>query len=133
MKSLRRSASPSLAVLLSALPCLGLAHHSAAMFDTQRRISVSGAVRQFQWMNPHCWIELDVQTARGIEKWSIEMGSPADIFRGGWKPGTLRAGDRIRVVLHPVREAMLRGTVHAGSFVSATGPTGEPIESAAQR
>ena len=87
MKSLRRSASPSFAVLLSALPCLGLAHRSAAMFDTQRRMSVSGAVRQFQWTNPHCWIELDVQrlmaSRNGASRWGRRpTSSGADGSRG---------------------------------------------------
>ncbi|MGH8218819.1 MAG: DUF6152 family protein [Steroidobacteraceae bacterium] len=115
------------AAAVFACAATAFAHHSATMFDNRHQVSVSGTVRQFQWTNPHCWIELEVPTDRGIERWSIEMGSPADVFRGGWKPGTLKPGDRIRLVVHPVRKGALRNAVYVGSFVSATGLKGEAL------
>ena len=100
------------------------AHHSGAMFDYDRSVTLVGTVKQFQWTNPHCWIELSVPGKNGtVEEWSVEMGAPLQLYQGGWKPGTLRPGDEIRVVIRPNRDA----SVKAGLFVSATGSDGRVL------
>jgi hypothetical protein len=108
-----------MAVLLGALPAT--AHHAGAMFDRQKSITLSGTVRMFQWTNPHCWIELLVPGGNGDVEWSIEMGPPIDLFRNGWKPGTLKEGDKITVVAHPMRDTSMK----VGLFVSATSSDGK--------
>ena len=65
-----------------------LAHHSGAMFDDKKSTTLAGTVKDYQWTNPHCWIQVLVPGAQGPIEWSIEMGSPAQLFRGGWKRGT---------------------------------------------
>jgi len=92
------------------------AHHSGAMFDYDKSLTLVGTVKQFQWTNPHCWIELSVAGDKGAENWSVEMGAPLQLYQGGWKPGTLKPGDAIKVVVRPTRD----GTEKAGLFVSAT-------------
>jgi hypothetical protein len=113
-------------VLIGALELLftlqGLAHHSGAMFDDKESTTLTGTVKRFQWTNPHCWIQVLVPGEQGPIEWSVEMGSPAQLFRGGWKQGTLKAGDKITVVIHPTRD----GT-KGGLFVSAIGADGKPI------
>jgi len=103
-------------------PRFALAHHSGLMFDPKQQITLLGTVREFQWTNPHCWIQLDVSGPKGLEEWSIEMAAPAEVFRGGWRPKTLKAGDRIRVTMHPSRDG-----ARAGLFMSAAGPSGNPL------
>jgi hypothetical protein len=101
------------------------AHHSAAMFDSTKSVTLTGTVKEFQWTNPHCWIQLLVPAADDgskTEEWSIEMASPVQVLQGGWKPRTLKPGDKITVVVHPTRD----GT-HGGNFVSALSAAGEPI------
>src|SRR5580658_9979651 len=98
------------------------AHHSAAMFDTQKSKLLQGTVRLFQWTNPHCWIQLIVPSAAETAEWSIEMGSPGNLYRNGWRSGTLTPGEKITVVIHPVRD----GTA-AGQFVSATAADGSSL------
>ena len=98
------------------------AHHSSAMFDHDRQVELVGVVTQFQWTNPHCWIQVNA-TADGLtQEWSVEMGSPAELFRAGWRPATLKVGDEIRVVVYPTRD-----TSHAGLFISATGAAGNAL------
>ena len=101
-----------------------LAHHSGAMFDDKTSITLSGTVKEFQWTNPHCWIQVAVPPEQGGEavEWSVEMGAPFEVFRTGLRPRTIKPGDRITVIVHPMRD----GT-RAGLFVSATGPDGKPI------
>ena len=115
--------------LLAAAVCLtastAAAHHSAAMFDAGKQITLTGTVKEFQWTSPHCWIQLLVPNparpnAAPLE-WGIEMDNPVGLSRHGWKPGSLKAGDKIVVVAHPLRDGS-RG----GQVVSVT-KDGKPV------
>jgi hypothetical protein len=115
-------------LLLAALTVASLpvaAHHSGAMFDDGKSVTLTGTVKEFQWTNPHCWIQVLVPGAAGPSaavEWSVEMGAPFELFRTGLRPKTIKPGDRITVVVHPMRD----GTP-AGLFVSATGSDGKAI------
>jgi hypothetical protein len=98
------------------------AHHSGAMFDDKKSVELSGTVLRYQWTNPHCWIQLIVAGADGATEWSIEMGSPSVLFRGGWRPTTLVPGDRVTVTVRPLRDGS-----NGALYVSATREGGEPI------
>src|SRR2546421_4709273 len=75
-----------------------LGHHSFAAFDMEKASTVSGVVKEFQWRNPHSWIQMMVTDASGNEvEWSIETGSPSSLSRLGWKSKALKPGDRIIV------------------------------------
>lgn len=121
---MRRARSLFCATLLLALSLPAAAHHSGAMFDDQKSVTLSGTIKQFQWTNPHCWIQVLVPGERGGEpvEWSVEMGAPFELYRLGLRPRSVKAGDRITVVVRPMRD----GT-RAGLFVSATGPEGKPF------
>jgi len=102
------------------------AHHSHAMFDLDKQVTLVGTVKEFQWNNPHCWIQLLVAdpkdpTAAPVE-WGVEMGAPLQLIRHGWKPSSLKPGDKITVVINPLRDGR-----PAGQIVSAIGPDGKPI------
>jgi hypothetical protein len=86
------------------------------MFDYEKTVTLVGTVKLFQFTNPQCWIELSVPGEKGAEDWSVEMGAPLQLYQGGWKPGTLKPGDEVKVVVRPTRD----GTQKAGLFVSAT-------------
>jgi hypothetical protein len=112
-------------LLLMTVPLSSNAHHSGAMFDTQRTISLSGTVKTFQWTNPHCYIQLFVPGASGVHEWSIEMASVSQLYRRGWRPGSLQAGDKVTVVVNPVRDGS-----NGGQYVSAITAQGRRLESA---
>lgn len=122
MSAATRHRSPWTGLAAAAIAVQAFAHHSAAMFDDEKSVTLTGTVRSFQWTNPHCFIQVVVAAASGPVEWSVEMSSPSMLFRTGWKPGTLKAGDKITVVIHPVRD----GTP-GGRFVSATGVDGKPL------
>jgi hypothetical protein len=101
-----------------------LAHHSFALFDAQKSMTLEGRVKQFQWTNPHTWIELMVVDASGKEaEWSIEASSAITMSRQGWTRSVLKPGDHVVVVIHPLKD----GT-RGGSLVSAA-VNGQPIGS----
>jgi Family of unknown function (DUF6152) len=106
-----------------------VAHHSGSMWNSSKTVTLEGTVKEFQWSNPHCWIQLLVAqagtSANDAQEWSIEMAAPIQVRQGGWKPGTLKAGDRIRVSIHPAND----GT-HAGNFVSAMSIDGRTLGTA---
>jgi hypothetical protein len=80
------------------------AHHSTAMFDTTKEVELVGTVTDYQWTNPHVWIEIDVKTSEGeIVHYSLELGAPRSMQRNGWKVRTLKAGDKITVVVSPLK------------------------------
>jgi hypothetical protein len=74
-----------------------LAHHGEVNYDTEKVVSVKGTVTDFQFINPHVQIFLDVKNNKGeIEKWSCEARSPMMLVRvGGWDKSTLKPGDVI--------------------------------------
>jgi hypothetical protein len=108
----------AIAVLLAAGSVL--AHHSFAMFDQSRTITLQGTVRDFRWTNPHVFIELRVSNANGAdEDWSIEMSSPEHLARAGWRPGTLKPGDALTLDIHPLIDGD-----KGGQYLSGSGPNG---------
>lgn len=85
------------AALLSANPVF--AHHSFAMFDLVREITVVGTIKEVQFTNPHVWLQVLVPSGKGGQtEWSIEAGAPGMLLRTGWKPGTLKPGDAVTIV-----------------------------------
>jgi hypothetical protein len=89
-------------VVVAAHPLL--AHHSFAMFDTAKRVTMSGSVTAFEWTNPHVYIEIDVPDEKGVVKhWSVELGSPSILMQAGWKFSDVKVSDKITVVLNPLR------------------------------
>ena len=104
----------ALAVSIPALPAQ--AHHSMAMFDQTKTVTISGTVKQFQWTNPHCYIQLLAKDAKGVEKeWSLEMGAPMYLYAKGWRPSSLKAGTQISVTINPLRNGEPGGIVLTAS------------------
>jgi len=106
------------AVAMSAIPAF--AHHSFAMFDAEKSLTLEGTVKEFQWTNPHSWILIMVNNAQGQpEQWAIEMGGPGGLARQGWVPKTLTPGMKVQTIVHPLRD----GT-NGGQFMAITLPDG---------
>ena len=81
------------------------AHHSMAMFDQSKTVKLTGTVREFQWTNPHCYIQMVVKDASGKDvEWSLEMGAPMYLYAAGWRPSTLKNGMPITVTVNPLKD-----------------------------
>ncbi len=105
------------------------AHHSFAMFDTANPVTIAGVVTALQWTNPHVYIELDVTEGPSTRHWTIELGSPSILQRGGWKFNTIKPGDRITAVVSPLRSGepgslLTRVTLPDGRVLGNGGPAG---------
>jgi hypothetical protein len=111
------------------------AHHSFAMFDQEKIISVSGTVKEFEWSNPHAWIHLsapDPTTGRQVD-WSFEMGSVSQIAAQGWKADTIKPGDRITVTGHPLRDGSRGGQYRSATLANGTTINQRPDANAANQ
>jgi hypothetical protein len=94
-------------------PHLAVAHHSTAMFEAEKRVTLSGTITDFQWTNPHAWIQVAVPGADGKPaEWSFECGSPNTLSRQGWKPSTLKPGDPVTVVANPMKDGTNAGLMY---------------------
>ena len=90
-----------------------LAHHSTSMFDPEKRVTLTGSVKEFQWTNPHAWIQVTVTAPDGTSTdWSFECGSPNTLSRQGWRPSTLKPGDEITVVANPMKDGTSAGLMY---------------------
>jgi hypothetical protein len=102
------------------------AHHTRAMFDQTKQITLIGTVKDFQWTNPHCWIQVLVPDPNHPEaapvEWGVEMGAPVELMRKGWKPGSLKPGDKVTIIVNPLRDGQSGGLV-----VAVTGPDGKIV------
>ncbi len=80
------------------------AHHGVGMFDQEHSISLKGTVTEFDFVNPHVEIYFDVKDDKGnVSKWAAESGSPNLMRRNGWNRNTLKPGDQVTFVGHPMR------------------------------
>ena len=99
------------------------AHHSPAAFDRTKKVTLVGTVKEFRWQNPHTWIEVEVPNDKGqIVVWGVELTSPTYLIRAGWKSNIIKPGDKVLVVVNPVRTGE-----PAGIFVSLTLPDGREL------
>jgi hypothetical protein len=113
----------ALAVIAPALAAPAFAHHSFAIFDQTKFLRVSGTVKEFELVNPHAWLHVNIVGADGkTAMWSFEAGSVAQLASLGWKPDSFRVGDKVEVGFRPMRDGS-RG----GQFMSAKLPNGQML------
>lgn len=95
-----------------------VAHHSFAMFDQGKEVSLVGTVKEFQWTNPHAFIHIEVPPQGGgaAEVWEIELNSPNNLKRQGWKPTSVKPGDKVTLLANPLRDLSHKG----GLFIAVT-------------
>jgi hypothetical protein len=89
---------------VAALPVA--AHHSFAMFDNTRSVTLHGTVSEFKWQNPHAYLEIDAENGR---HYTLEMTSPNMMSRGGWTSRTIRTGDVVTAIMAPLRDGRQGG------------------------
>ena len=92
------------------------AHHSGTMFDPTKVKEITGTVKEFQWKNPHVWIQLYVQNGGKQEEWSIEGGSPNTLSRNGWRPSTFAPGASVSIKVNPMKDGSTGGQFIGAKF-----------------
>jgi hypothetical protein len=100
------------------------AHHSFAMFDAQKTVTLQGTVKEFEWTNPHSWLRVMVNDEKAGKPalWALELSSPARLTTMGMHADSVHAGDSVSVTFHPMKD----GT-RGGQFIQATLPGGKQV------
>ena len=100
--------------LLSAAPAVS--HHSGAMFEPEKVVTLEGVVKEFEYTNPHSWLFVNVHNEQGGETlWGFEAEGPSALMRAGIRANSLRPGDQVTVRARPLRDGR-----PAGAWVSVT-------------
>ena len=126
-------AALSIAMMAAGLLALAApvwAHHSFTMFAMTKRITLTGTITSFEWTNPHAYIEIDVPDEKGVKHYSIELGSPSILMQSGWKFSTIKAGDKLTLIINPLKSGQNGGFLSqvtlADGKVLFNGPRQEP-------
>ena len=127
-------AAAALGAMASAAAGPALAHHSFAMFDHINRITLTGTVTDFQWTNPHVFIEMEAADAKGaIAHYTVECASPNVLTRVGWKFNLIKRGDKVTALINPLKNGQPGGmletvTLSDGRTFSDSNPPGGVFE-----
>jgi hypothetical protein len=111
---------------------VAMAHHSFAMYDHDHQVKLAGTVSSFEWNNPHVYIELASSDGQGTTRgYTIECASPGILNRVGWKFNMIKPGDKITVIIAPLKTGETGGllkqlTLADGRVFSNGGPAGKP-------
>jgi len=109
-------------MVFSTVPAL--AHHSAAMFDETKTITVTGVVKEWQLTNPHSWLLVAVTEKNGkVTVWGFEAEGPSTLLRAGIKPSDLKAGTKLTISGHPMKDGQ-----KAAIWLSAVRDDGKKLE-----
>ncbi|MEP7313203.1 MAG: DUF6152 family protein [Pseudomonadota bacterium] len=86
------------------------AHHSFAMFDNEHQVKITGTVSRFDWSNPHIYIFVSGgEAGKEAKAWTIEGASPGILNRIGWKFNIVKAGDKVTMIIAPLRSGEAGG------------------------
>ena len=119
-------------LIIGILTCSSVmwAHHGTSAFDATKTIVLKGTVTDFEFIQPHALIALDMKNESGdIEKWFVELTTPNYLTRYGWSRTTLKPGDQITITGNPTKNGAK--TLHPLKIVSSSGrelPLASPAE-----
>lgn len=111
---MRKTWLAPLAAALIAAPAI--AHHSFAMFDMKTNVTKTGTVTDFKWTNPHAWMHVDVDN----EPFALEMTSPNNLVKTGWRRSSMKAGDKVTVEYHPLINGKKGGSLVQVTLANGT-------------
>jgi Family of unknown function (DUF6152) len=98
------------AALLFAVPAWP--HHSNVAYEVTKVITVSGVVKEFEWVNPHTWLHIVADDGKGGKvEWACEGRAPSILSRAGWSKGSLKAGETVTVDMSPAKDGTPTGII----------------------
>jgi hypothetical protein len=106
-------------LVLAAVTALGLliplplfAHHGSAAFDTGKKVTLKGTVKDWVYSNPHCLLMLEVMGEDGqVVQWVAEGQAPNVIFPVGYRRDSFKPGDQVTITVEPVKNGRPLGRI----------------------
>jgi Family of unknown function (DUF6152) len=111
------------------LATAAMGHHSAAMFDTSKCLSITGSVRNFQWMNPHSWVWVTTPGSNGAtDIWGLEIPAPSQLVAldPRWSHNTILKGDKVTITFSPLKDGRRGGLANTIKLPNGTIMHGAP-------
>ena len=99
------------------------AHHSFSMFDNEKTLTLTGVVKNLEWTNPHCWLNIVVEQDGKQIEYPLEMQGTGQSVKNGWKPDSVKPGDKVSAEIHPLRAL---GS-HGGQLLAVVLPDGRRL------
>ena len=113
------------AVLIAGLVLVcrpAFAHHGTGTYDSTKSVTLSGAVTEFAFTNPHAALYFDVKDEKGkVVNWAIEMNSPGVLARAGWTKKMFKLGDQITITVRPSKAGTPVGLINRQKPVIVNG------------
>ena len=132
MTASRVSVGVLMGICLAVASAPALAHHSAAMFEEKKTVTVEGVVKEFQFTNPHSWLLVDVKDKNGkVTTWGFEAEGPSTLQRAGIRPSEFPVGTKLTITGRPMKDG--RPAAIWESAVRADGKKYNPREGFAVR
>ena len=113
------------------------AHHSQVMYDGDTEIEMRGVVEEFDWTNPHTWLYVTIEEENGANsQWVFESNSTGQLTRVGWAADSIKPGDEVTIIMHPLRDGTRGGTIVEvrmpdGTILPSGGMRPDPIRGSA--
>jgi hypothetical protein len=118
-----RSTFLTLTLFLLTVSGVAYAHHGGEAYDMGKTVTLKGVISNFEWNNPHSQVHLDVTDEKGnVVHWNFETQPPSILTHAGWTRNSLKPGDQVTLVAHPVKNG-----APVGILVSVTVPSGEEL------
>jgi hypothetical protein len=114
---------------LAGMAAPALAHHSGSMFDPTKTVTLEGTVKEFQYTNPHSWLQIVVIGADGKPtEWGFESEGPSTLLRAGIKAKSFMPGEKVTVICHPMKDGRTAGSLMSATKADGTvlSPRGRP-------
>ena len=123
MQHLKRTGVLAAALALS-VASPALSHHSHAMFDHSKELTITGTVTEFVFRNPHVFLYIDARNEKGeTQNYWVEMSNLPNMIRRGIGQSTFKPGDKVTVHVHPLKDGR-----PGGSYVTITDAAGKTYE-----
>jgi hypothetical protein len=113
-------AAAAAALLVVATAGAASAHHAFSMYDNVKYVALKGTITKYSWQNPHAMITF---VADNGDSWSVECSSPNIIGRKGWTSTSLKAGDKVSMSVHQMKDGS-----KVALMVSVTTPSGQVLK-----
>jgi len=112
------------AALALAVAAPAWSHHSHAMFDHARELTVTGKVTEFVFRNPHVFLYIDVRADNGdVQSYWVEMSNIPNMIKRGIVQSTFKPGDVVTVRLNPLKDGR-----PGGNYLTITAADGKTYE-----
>jgi Family of unknown function (DUF6152) len=115
-----------LAVLFHTVPAQS--HHSNVAYEVTKVITVTGVVREFQWVNPHTFVHLVVEDGKGGKvEWAAEGRAPGILLRAGWTKSSLKPGEKVTIDMSPAKDGSKTSIIARVTKADGTILSNQPV------